>query len=119
MISIFLYKTIIRDESAKELSVLLACNQLKRYTREGGKRKQRKNFRKRSTKILADPDRDRMQIDAKEILNLQLPSLIKILKVNQPELGILMLGGIGCIITGVIMPVFAFFYSQMFIVSNE
>lgn len=44
----------LREESSKELSVLLACNQLDSYRRV--KRKQRKNFRKRKI-ILPDPDR--------------------------------------------------------------
>ncbi|OXA58154.1 Multidrug resistance protein 1 [Folsomia candida] len=57
------------EESSKELSVLLACNQLDSYRRV--KRKQRKNFRKRKI-ILPDPDRDRLVKEAEE-LNVELP----------------------------------------------
>ncbi|CAG7831166.1 unnamed protein product, partial [Allacma fusca] len=36
------------------------------------------------------------------------------MKVNKPEWWLLVLGGIGCILTGAITPVFAFFYAEMF-----
>ncbi|XP_035706365.1 ATP-dependent translocase ABCB1 isoform X2 [Folsomia candida] len=98
------------EESSKELSVLLACNQLDSYRRV--KRKQRKNFRKRKI-ILPDPDRDRLVKEAEE-LNVELPSIMKILRVNKPEWFHLMIGSLGCALTGIVMPVFAFFYSQMF-----
>jgi len=40
-----------------------------------------------------------------------------ILKFNRPEWPWLMMGFIGCILTGTIMPVFAIFYGQVFAVS--
>lgn len=91
---------------------MLARNQLDSYQRV--RRKQRKTYRKRRA-VLPDPDRDRLVKDAEEI-SLKLPSLIKILRVNKPEWFHLLVGGLGCVVTGIIMPVFAFFYSQMFVV---
>ena len=40
-----------------------------------------------------------------------------ILKFNQAEWPWLMMGFIGCVLTGAIMPVFAVFYGQVFAVS--
>jgi len=107
---------VYREESSKELSLLLAYNQLQSYQRRV-RRKNRRARSRRAEAVLPDPDKARLLKEAQE-LNVERPSALKILKVNKPEWKQLILGCIGCIFTGTIMPAFAFFYSQMFSVRS-
>ncbi|ODN00081.1 Multidrug resistance protein 1 [Orchesella cincta] len=97
------------DESAKEYSILFAAGKLKTQTR----RKPRKNLRRRRKLVLPDPERSRLIKETEEV-EAEYPGILKILRFNQPEWCLLIMGSIGCIITGAIMPFFAFFYSEMF-----
>jgi len=46
-------------------------------------------------------------------------SVLRLFKLNAPEWAWLMAGFIGCALTGSIMPVFAFFYGEVFAVSSK
>lgn len=51
-----------------------------------------------------------------EEVDAKYPGTMKILKFNRSEWFLLLMGSVGCILTGAIMPVFALFYSEMFAV---
>ena len=64
---------------------------------------------------MPDPDRMRLLKEASE-LNVKFPGLGKIIKHNRTEWPYIVCGFFGCVLTGAITPVFAFFYSEMFAV---
>jgi len=74
-------------------------------------------MRRRRKLVLPDPERSRLIKETEEV-EAEYPGVLKILQFNRPEWFLLLMGSIGCIITGAIMPFFAFFYSEMFSVRS-
>ena len=115
----------IRGSIYIEAKVLTFFNQFSRedstkefFDNERRIKRRIRNGRKKIRTTLPDPDKARLLREATE-LNAVYPGIIKILKVNKPEWLMLAGGSIACIIAGAVMPVFAYFYAEMFAVRER
>lgn len=78
-----------------------------------------KKYRKRrslslSLASLEDPELDRLAKEAEETDVTENFRVARLFRLNAPEWGWLLLGFLGCGLTGSIMPIFAFFYGEVF-----
>lgn len=101
---------LFREESYSDYDIFMRVT----------KRKSRKvRNRLRKTATLPDPHKAQLIEEVVE-LKVKSPSIWRILKVNKSEWILLLLGAIGSVLTGAVIPIFAFLYAQIFSVwKNE
>ncbi|XP_034242655.1 ATP-dependent translocase ABCB1-like isoform X2 [Thrips palmi] len=89
-----------------------SCDGTQTPTRE--KRYNKRRSLSLSLASLEDPELDRLAKEADETEVSEDVSVRRLFQLNSPEWMWLLLGFIGCALTGSIMPVFAFFYGEVF-----
>lgn len=73
-------------------------------------------MKRRRRLVLPDPERTQLYREVEEV-NAKYPGTWKVLLFNRPEWYLITMGSIGCLVTGASMPIFAYFFAEMYAVS--